>query len=344
MAENKPLIRLQKYIADCGVCSRRKAEEFMIQGRVKVNGIVESTLGTKVNPNSDTVEVDGHLIDSKQVEKVYIVLNKPRGYLTTVNDPEGRRTVMDLIKDCSERVFPVGRLDYLSEGLLILTNDGELANMVLHPKYNVTKVYEVKVFGAVDSKILSELQQGRQLEDGYVKPQTVRVIKQLNNKTWLEFRLNEGRNREIRKICEAVGLTVDKLKRVAIEGLTVDGIRPGGYRYVHKKALMGVLNLNSDGTKNTEGKQYSFRSRKRTIDLRQRGPQMTTAADDDAFKIYRRDVYFQTIKDIDAAKKLRRENEYKARQEEYLKSQEERMKKLEAKKERKAKKASIKFL
>ena len=174
---------------------------------------------------------------------MYVLLHKPRGYMTTISDPEGRKTVMDLCKEVTERIYPVGRLDYLSEGLLLLTNDGNLANLVMHPRFNVTKVYEVKVFGAVSLAIQKRLREGVELDDGFVKPFSVRVIKQLPTKTWLEFRLIDGRNREIRRICEACGLTVDKLKRVAIEGLTIDGIKPGGYRFVTKKFILDALNM-----------------------------------------------------------------------------------------------------
>ena len=142
-------IRLQKAIADAGITSRRKAEEMILQGRVQVNGEKVRLLGTKVNPDHDAVVVDGDPIDMGRKENIYIVLNKPRGIITSMSDPEGRKTVMDLVQDVTERIYPVGRLDYLSEGLLLMTNDGELANNIIHPREGITKVYEVKVFGAV---------------------------------------------------------------------------------------------------------------------------------------------------------------------------------------------------
>jgi 23S rRNA pseudouridine2605 synthase len=134
-------VRLQKVIADCGVTSRRKAEGYILDGRVEVNGRVITELGTKVNPHTDVIQVDGNTLELLAVDKVYIVMNKPRAYMTTLSDPEGRPTVMELIYGVKQRIFPVGRLDYLSEGLLILTNDGDLANMIMHPKYEVEKVY-----------------------------------------------------------------------------------------------------------------------------------------------------------------------------------------------------------
>ena len=154
------VLRLQKYIADCGFTSRRKAEELIKQGKVKVNGVISSELGVKVDPVNDVIAIDGQVLDRESVQKHYILMNKPRGVMTTLSDPEGRATIMDYVKEISERIYPVGRLDYLSEGLLLLTNDGETANMIMHPSYNITKVYEVKVFGAVNDAILKKLRNG----------------------------------------------------------------------------------------------------------------------------------------------------------------------------------------
>lgn len=297
--EGKFELRLQKFIADCGVTSRRKAEQLITQGRVTVNGEIVMELGTKVDPENDIVLVDGHLADLNAVEPIYLILHKPRGFVTTLNDPEGRETVMDLVKDVNERIYPVGRLDYLSEGLLIMTNDGELANMVMHPKFNVQKVYEVKVFGSVTETILNKLRAGAYLEEGFVKPTSVRVIKQLPTKTWLEFRLNEGRNREIRRLCEAVGLTVDKLKRLAIGGLSVEGVAPGKYRLMSKQQMLSFIGLNADGTlMKKEANAEGFISSKKTIDLKKRRPQPGTVADDETFKKFRRETYFDSLKQI----------------------------------------------
>lgn len=296
--EGKFEVRLQKFIADCGVTSRRKAEHMITQGRVTVNGEIVMELGSKVDPANDVVMVDGHLADLNAVDQVYLILHKPRGFVTTLNDPEGRETVMDLVKDVTERIYPVGRLDYLSEGLLIMTNDGELANMVMHPKFNVTKVYEVKVFGSVTETILNKLRAGAYLEDGFVKPTSVRVIKQLPTKTWLEFRLNEGKNREIRRLCEAVGLTVDKLKRLAIGGLSVEGVAPGKYRLMSKFQMLNAIGLNEDGTLKKVANAEGFISSKKTIDLKKKRPQPGTVADDEAFKKFRRETYFDSLKQI----------------------------------------------
>lgn len=299
--EDTSKIRLQKHIADCGVTSRRKAELLITSGRVQVNGEVVMELGTKVNPNIDVIHVDGHVADLASVEKMYVVLHKPRGVMTTLNDPEGRPTVMDMLKEISERIYPVGRLDYLSEGLLVLTNDGEVANMIMHPRFNVTKVYEVKIFGTVTEAILNKLRAGTHLEDGFVKPQSVRVIKQLPTKTWIEFRLNEGKNREIRKMCEAVGLTVDKLKRLAIGGLTVDGIAPGKHRKYSKHQLLNAIGIRDDGNI-VKTKASSFLSTKKTIDLARTRPQAGTQADDETFHKFRRETYFDSLKQISESK------------------------------------------
>lgn len=291
-------IRLQKYIADCGVTSRRKAEGMITQGRVTLNGEIVTELGTKVDPVNDVVMVDGHLADLNSVEPIYLMLHKPRGVVTTLNDPEGRETVMNMVKEISERIYPVGRLDYLSEGLLLMTNDGEFANMIMHPKFNVTKVYEVKVFGSVTETIINKLRAGAYLEEGFVKPTSVRIIKQLPTKTWIEFRLNEGRNREIRRLCEAVGLTVDKLKRLAIGGLSVEGVAPGKFRIMSKAQMLGYIGLNEDGTLKKVVNAEGFISAKRTIDLKKRRPQPGTVADDEAFVKFRRETYFDSLKQI----------------------------------------------
>lgn len=291
-------IRLQKVIADCGVTSRRKAEGYILDGRVQVNGHTVTELGTKVNPHTDVIQVDGHTLEFSAIDKVYIVMNKPRAYMTTVSDPEGRPTVMELLFGVKQRVFPVGRLDYLSEGLLILTNDGDLANMIMHPKYEVEKVYEVKVFGHVNEGILARIKRGVMTEDGLMKPKSVRVIEQLPNKTWLEFRLNEGKNREIRKICEAVDLTVDKLRRVAIEGLNIQTLPVGQYMFTTRKELLKAMGLNEHGEKVTK---RAFISAKKSLNVAKVSrivAKTARAADDKKFQAFRKESYYETVKSI----------------------------------------------
>jgi len=287
----KHLIRLQKYIADCGITSRRKAEHYILEGRVTVNNEIVDTLGTKICPKTDVVSVDGEVADLRSVQKIYVLMHKPRAYITSVSDPENRPTVIDLIKEVSERIYPVGRLDYLSEGLLILTNDGDLAQQIMHPSFEVEKVYEVKVFGAITDSLLRAMR-GDVLVDGVrMKPKAVRVIKQLPGKTWLEFRLNEGKNREIRKICEAHGLTVDKLKRVAIGQLTIDGIAPGKSRFVSRSYIEKMVFSQA-------ARSQGFFSGKKTVDLKKKGPQNPIAADSEIFRKFRRESYYETVQKI----------------------------------------------
>jgi 23S rRNA pseudouridine2605 synthase len=299
MASNQDIsVRLQKVIADCGVTSRRKAEGYILDGRVEVNGHTVTELGTKVNPHKDVIMVDGNTLELMAVDKVYIVMNKPRAYMTTLSDPEGRPTVMELIYGVKQRIFPVGRLDYLSEGLLILTNDGDLANMIMHPKYEVEKVYEVKVFGHVNEGIIAKIKRGVMTEDGLLKPKSVRVIEQLPNKTWLEFRLNEGKNREIRKICEAVELTVDKLRRVAIEGLNIQTLPPGQYMFTTRKELQKALGLNDDGSKFAVRKFMSAKKSLNVTKVSKIVSKTARPADDKKFQAFRKENYYETVQSM----------------------------------------------
>ena len=244
-------MRLQKFIADCGVTSRRKAEELITAGRIGVNGRTVTVLGTKVCPREDVVFLDGRPLDIGSVSKLYVLLNKPRGYMTTVSDPEGRPTVMDLVADVGERIYPVGRLDYLSEGLLLLTNDGYFADALMHPRREVVKVYEVKVFGTVNAGLLAKLRQGALLDGYRAVPKSVRVLGMLPRKTWLEFKLIEGRNRELRKICEHHGLAVDKLRRTAVGAVSIEGHRPGAYRLLSKREAWRCLSGEYRSSKKT---------------------------------------------------------------------------------------------
>ncbi len=288
--------RLQKVIADCGITSRRKAENLIIQGKVEVNGQIVTELGTKVDTNSDVVSVDGNVIDTAATQKLYVVMNKPRGYVTTVSDPEGRKTVMDLCPGIRSRIYPVGRLDYHSEGLLLLTNDGELANIILHPKYELEKIYEVKIFGNVNEPIMKKLRRGTESEDGLLKADSVRVIKRLPTKTWLEFKLSEGKNREIRKICEAAGLTIDKLKRVAIENIHIEGISPGSYVYISRAQLLQRLGITEEGVKITTKKKYLYEPNKKAVNVAKRYHAKGKAADDKEYQKYSKSNYLDTMK------------------------------------------------
>lgn len=328
-------VRLHKYISDCGITSRRKAESFILESRVAVNGEVVTTLGTKIDPKIDSVQIDGETIDIASVDKMYIVVNKPRGYMTTLSDPEGRKTVMDLVPMVTDRIYPVGRLDYLSEGLLLLTNDGELANIVMHPRYELNKVYEVKVFGGMTKDILRSLRKGVEVDGDFLKPKSVRAIRELPNKTWLEFRLGEGKNREIRKMCEAHNLTVDKLRRVAIGGLSVEGIAPGKARFLSKKELLKCLGINENGQKIND---IEYESPKRSVNLNKGGFRAKSLATDESHVKFRKENYFQTIQLIKEKNERIRLEEIQERKNVY----EKRVEKRKQKDERKVKKAQDK--
>ncbi len=224
--------RLQKIIAAAGVASRRKAEELISAGRVQVNGQIVTELGTKADPDTDHIRVNGKLLSGEQ-RHVYLLLNKPRGYVTTVSDPENRPTVMQLIHGVKQRVYPVGRLDYASEGLLLLTNDGGLANKLMKAASQVPKTYVVKVAGTPSPEGLEKLRAGVSIatdEGRRVRsaPAGIRLIKEGAN-PWYEVILIEGRNREIRRMFEKVGHHVEKIKRVRYGPLTLD-VPPGEFR------------------------------------------------------------------------------------------------------------------
>ena len=290
------LVRLQKYIAQSGITSRRKAEDLIIQGRVRVNDQLIIELGSKVDPRADIVEVDGQVIDPMGVDSVYVILNKPRGVMTTLSDPEGRETVADIVAPLKRRVYPVGRLDYLSEGLLIMTNDGDMAQKIAHPKYEIEKVYEVKLFGRVNEAILRKLRLGTHGPQGMMRPTSVRVVKQLPNKTWVEFRLKEGKNREIRRICEAAGVTIDKLKRVSIGALSVQGLQPGEWKTIAKSELLKLMGMDKKGNLN---RPVKFISAKRTIKPGSAKKAQAHASDSDEakFQRYKKENYYKTLKE-----------------------------------------------
>jgi len=227
-----PQERLQKIIAAAGIASRRKAEELISGGLVQVNGKIVTELGTKADPEVDHVRVNGKLLQGEQ-RHIYLLLNKPKGYVTTVSDPEGRPTVMNLIRGVKGRVYPIGRLDYASEGLLLLTNDGDLAHKLMKAASHVAKTYVVKVAGVPKEEAIAKLRAGISIatDDGKrVKtgPALVKVVKEATN-PWYEITLIEGRNRQIRRMFEAVGHHVEKIKRVRYGPLTLD-VPPGEFR------------------------------------------------------------------------------------------------------------------
>ena len=217
----KEQVRLQKYLAEAGVASRRKAEELILQGKISVNGKVVKELGTKIIPDTDKVVYEGKEIKQKQ-ENVYILLNKPIGYVTTANDQFGRDTVLDLVKT-NKRLVPVGRLDMYTSGALILTNDGDFVYKVTHPKHEIEKTYTVTIKGIVSSTEVDKLRSGVKIEDYITKPAKVKILKtdEEKNQSRLEITIHEGKNRQVRKMCEAIDHKVLALHRSKIAGIGV---------------------------------------------------------------------------------------------------------------------------
>lgn len=236
---NNNLVRLQKFMADCGVASRRKSEEIIEAGKVKVNGHV-AHIGDKVNPKKDLVTVRGKRINSVS-RNYYIMLHKPRGYVTTVSDELGRKTVMDLVSDIKARIYPVGRLDKDSEGLLLLTNDGAFANALSHPGHNFAKVYRVTVRPEINDEILFNLRNGIEIDGRKTAPCDVNVITEEPGRVVLEFILREGRNRQIRKMCEAVNLQVARLKRISVGSLKLGMLPQGKWRELTDNEVKKLL-------------------------------------------------------------------------------------------------------
>lgn len=222
--------RIQKIIAMMGIASRRKAEELIISGRVLVNGKL-ATIGMKADPETDHIKVDGKLL-TKPEPKIYLAFNKPRGVITSLSDPEGRPTIMDCIKGVKYRVFPVGRLDYDTEGLILLTNDGDLAHAITHPSKKIPKTYLAKIKGLIDDAVVRKLAKGIKLEDGMTLPAKIKKLDQTENNSWLEITIFEGRKRQIRRMFETVGHPILKLKRVAINGIFLGDLKAGEYRYL----------------------------------------------------------------------------------------------------------------
>jgi 23S rRNA pseudouridine2605 synthase len=228
----KKVERLQKIIAQAGVASRRKSEEYITSGRVKVNGETITSLGFKADSTADRIEVDGQAIAKEK--PVYILFHKPKGVITSVDDPQGRKIVTDFIKGVKERVYPIGRLDYDTEGLLLLTNDGELANKLLHPSHEIVKTYWATVEGIPSEEDLNRLAVGILLEDGMTAPAQVYILefRVEKNEAIIEIIIHEGRNRQVRRMCDAVGHPVKSLRRVKFGFLTLKGVSRGKFRHL----------------------------------------------------------------------------------------------------------------
>lgn len=227
--------RLQKILARAGVASRRKAEELITDGRVKVNGQIITELGSKADLERDHIKVDGKLLHAPR-KLVYIALNKPKGVVTTVTDPQGRETVMDFIKGVKERVYPVGRLDYHSEGLILLTNDGEFANRVTAARTHVQKTYVVKVTSEITLEQEKQFREGIHLHGKKTAPAQIRLLNHREN-PWYEVKLIEGRQNQIRLMFRSFGVLVEKLRRVKVGFLELTGLKPGAWRYLTDREI-----------------------------------------------------------------------------------------------------------
>lgn len=237
------LERLQKIISAAGITSRRASEELILNGQVTVNGVVVTELGTKADAAKDKIAVNGKLLQISQ-HRLYILLNKPAGYMTTLDDPEGRPLVTELLKEkITERVYPVGRLDYNTEGLLLLTNDGEWANRLMHPRHEIDKEYHVRIRGKIHNSQLNQLADGVMIDGKPTAPATVNLIKEGEQNDWLSITIHEGRNRQIRRMCEAVSLSVVRLKRVRYGSLALGSLRSGEFRFLTETEarLLGAI-------------------------------------------------------------------------------------------------------
>jgi 23S rRNA pseudouridine2605 synthase len=230
--------RLQKIIAARGLCSRRQAEKWIEEGRVRVNGNT-AHLGDTADVTEDVIEVDGKRLP-KAGKKVYLMLNKPRGYVTTLSDEKGRKNAAELVAGCGVRVYPVGRLDMDSEGLLLFTNDGEFANLMMHPKHEVDKVYRVWVTNFAPEK-LEALKEPIELDGYKIKAPKVRPVRMEPTRAILDVTIHEGRNRQVRRMCQAAGLEVARLKRIAEGGLRIGELKPGAWRYLEPRELELLL-------------------------------------------------------------------------------------------------------
>ena len=231
-------MRINKYIASCGIASRRKAEEIILDRRVKVNGELVTELSFNIDEKKDVVEIDNKVISLSE-KLVYIVLNKPEGYITTVKDQFDRPSVLDLVKDINERVYPIGRLDYETSGLLILTNDGDLTYKLTHPKHEVDKTYVALIKGEPTYEELKNFRDGLEIEDYKTAPAKIRIVDKNEEKNYCkcEIKIHEGRNRQVRKMCKAINHPVLRLRRVAMGDIKLRGIKVGEYRHLTKEEV-----------------------------------------------------------------------------------------------------------
>src|SRR5574341_37773 len=261
--------RIQKIISAAGVTSRRAAEDLILEGRVRVNGKVVTELGSKADPEKDHIKVDGKLINPQQ-PKAYIVLNKPVGYVTTMSDPEGRQTVQDLLKGVRVRVYPVGRLDYNTEGLLLLTNDGDFAHLITHPKYELPKTYLVKIKGVLNDEAINRLESGVFLTDGKTAPARVKRLRKEEANSWVEITIHEGKKRQVRRMIDHVGNSVIRLKRVRVGNLPLGNLPPGSYRHMTPEEVTMLRDMAEGKLRETKVERVTVEVRGR-VDAEKRG-------------------------------------------------------------------------
>ena len=235
-------VRINKFLADAGICSRRKAEDLVIQGRVRINGKTATELSTRVDPARDSVHVDGSEVVST-TRKIYIVLNKPEGVISTSSDEMNRETVMDYVSEVGERLHYAGRLDADTSGLVFLTNDGDVSQKLSHPRGNITKTYTALVRGVPDSKSLRRLAGGIEIENYRTLPADVRIVRKFNDSSEVEISISEGRKRQVRKMFEAIKHPVIKLKRTAIGEISLGRLKPGTYRHLRKEEMDFIIRL-----------------------------------------------------------------------------------------------------
>jgi len=244
--------RLQKIIAAAGIASRRKAEEMIVAGQVTVNGKVVTELGTKADPEKDHIKVRGRLINQRR-EKVYILLNKPAGYLTSRSDPQKRKLVIDLVGPYAGKVHPVGRLDLNTEGLILLTNDGEFTNLITHASHNVPKVYQAKVKGKPSEWQIKKISRGVVIDGAKTAPAEIRLLEETETNAWYEVTLREGRNQQIRKMFDSIGHSVVKLRRVAIGFLKDEKMKPGEFRFLREAEVKRFFKLGAARSNKAKG-------------------------------------------------------------------------------------------
>lgn len=243
-------IRLHKFLAEAGIASRRKCEEMISKGLVKVNGKVVTAPGTKIK-GSENILVDGVEVKPYQ-KKVYILLNKPVGYISSVKDQFSRKTVLDLVENVKERIYPVGRLDYDTSGLIILTNDGDFANKMMHPRHMIRKVYRAEIVGKLSGSEIERIEKGMRLEDYRTAPARIRVISASKDRSLVEISIIEGKNRQVRKMFDSLNHPVLRLKRIAIGSVDIGGLKEGSWRYLSKNEVLGLKNAATEETVKTE--------------------------------------------------------------------------------------------